>query len=63
MVCTSPLIYSKFIVDVIYGFAIGFPYTDKGIRIKFRANAIQWMQMTNRLQSDDDEEDFEEDDD
>lgn len=48
--------------NVIYGFAIGFPFTDKGVRIKFRANAIQWMQMTNRLQSDD-EEDFEEDDD
>lgn len=47
--------------NVVFGFAIGFPSTEKGVRIKYRANKIKLEQLLNRFYDMDDEE--EEDDD
>ena len=42
--------------NVIYGFAIGFPSTEKGVRIKYRANKIKIEQLMNRYYEEDEEE-------
>ena len=42
--------------NVVYGFAIGFPSTEKGIRIKYRANKIKLEQLMNRYYEEDEEE-------
>ena len=42
--------------NVVYGFAVGFPATEKGIRIKYRANKIKLEQLLNKYYDEYDEE-------